>query len=167
MIVTPAYEAPLLTQHTSFIIYRIRSRYLQSMKDGVGERLITLNPTALNVPAFKNAGWGATQDIKRTYSPPIPSGTTGEYFANTNVGKTLVEETTPRLGIQAVDDGALLGSRFSAGSEDGGGRTPRADGGMRNRAMQHREEDDSSDMSDDSDDDDQNMDRPSQKLHFD
>lgn len=124
------------------------------MKDGVGERLITLNPATLNVPAFKNAGWGMAQDVRRTYSPPIPSGTTGEYFANTSAGKTL-HESTAQTALQTGDDGILLGSHFSGDSQEGGARTPRPEMGIKSRTMHHREEDDSSDMSDDSDEDDQ------------
>lgn len=65
----------------SFVIYRIRNRYLQSIKDGVGERLITVNPTTLNAPGFRNAGWGNPAEIRRTHSPPIPVGASTEYFA--------------------------------------------------------------------------------------
>jgi hypothetical protein len=140
---------------SSFIIYRIRSRYLQCMKDGVGERLITLNPTTLNVPAFKNAGWGAAQDIRRTYSPPIPSGTTGEYFTSATAGRTLQDSTT-QLGVHVGDDGGVvLGSHFSGDSQEGGAKTPRPGTANKDRAVHHREDDDSSDMSDDSDDDEQ------------
>jgi hypothetical protein len=53
------------------------------MHDGVGERLITINPATLNShgPAFKNAGWGSPSEIRRTYSPPIPTGDAGLFRA--------------------------------------------------------------------------------------
>jgi len=47
----------------------------------VGERLITFSSNVLNVPGYKNAGWPNAADIRRTYSPPIPAGTSTDYFA--------------------------------------------------------------------------------------
>lgn len=117
------------------------------MKDGIGERLITLNPTALNVPAYKNAGWAVAQDIKRTYSPPIPTGAAGEYFAPPQrAGRSLVDDATP------VGTAVPLRSRFSDDTLDVVG-TARTRGRAQQRRM-HREEDDSSDPSDESEDED-------------
>ncbi|RPA71623.1 SIN1-domain-containing protein [Ascobolus immersus RN42] len=66
-----------LLQHQDFAIYRIRSRYLHCVRDGVGDRLIHVNP--LTAPGFRNAGWGNPSEIKRQNSPPI--GLNTEYFS--------------------------------------------------------------------------------------
>jgi hypothetical protein len=135
------------------------------MKDGVGERLITVNPTSLNVPAFKNAGWGV--DIKRAHSPPIPCGPAGEYFASA-AGRAFNEEATAGQGARGDDASTLLGSRFSSDSVDTPNAKPSKTGAARRMEM-HREEDDSSDMSEDSDDDQnsETADKAGQKIQFD
>lgn len=75
---------------------------------------------------------------------------------NRGAARSLAEESTSHSGVRKVEDGGLLGSRFSGESqEDGdGAKTPRADPGIISRPMPDRD-DDSSDMSDDSDDDEQ------------
>ncbi len=118
------------------------------MKDDVGERLITVNPNAVNVPAFKNAGWGVAADIKRTYSPPIRTGAGAEYFAK-HAPKSFSEEATPAAGF---DSSTALGTAFSGDSME----MAMARGTQKpvKKMRDVREEDDSSDMSDDSEDDD-------------
>ena len=70
----------------SFTVYRLRAGYLQNIKDGVGERLITLNTSVLNNAAFRSAGWTANPaDIKRTYSPPIPTAIDSESVSYTHL----------------------------------------------------------------------------------
>lgn len=128
------------------------------MKDGVGERLISINPSALNVPAFKNAGWGSPSEIRRTYSPPIPVGAETEYFTN-NPPKSIRDSPVPPPigGIALGGDDGLLASHFSNESvELAMGKAPKTESakGARRARELHREEDDSSDMSEDSDDDD-------------
>lgn len=132
------------------------------MKDGVGERLISINPSALNVPAFKNAGWGSPSEIRRTYSPPIPVGAGTEYFTN-NHPRSIRDSPIPppvtgiALGNPDAEDGLVTGglaSHFSNESvEMKAPKTESTKGSRRAREI-HREEDDSSDLSDDSDDDD-------------
>ncbi|PGH15756.1 hypothetical protein AJ80_05464, partial [Polytolypa hystricis UAMH7299] len=63
-----------------FTIWHLRTSYLAAIKDGVGDRLINVNSSVLNTPGFRAAGWSSTAGanaahIKRTYSPPIPTGT--------------------------------------------------------------------------------------------
>jgi len=140
------------------------------MKDGVGERVITVNPSSLNIPAFKNAGWGFGTEIKRTYSPPIPCGPAGEYFASA-AGKAFNDEATVTgVGMGGDEGSTLMGSRFSSDSFDTNNtKTPKGDGVVKGSGglPMHREEDDSSDMSDDSDDDDtEGADKPGQKITF-
>ncbi|KAG0124302.1 stress-activated map kinase-interacting protein-like protein [Tuber indicum] len=151
-----------LLQNQDFVIYRIRTRYLQGMRDGVGERLISVNPASINIPAYKNAGWGAAAEIRRTYSPPIPS-TGAEYFTGApprSVG--LGDGALPTAVItgrrnnddQADDDNLVgLASHFSNGSTDMAVDKLEVRRRRRRERQVHREDDDSSDMSDDSDDD--------------
>lgn len=110
------------------------------MKDGVGERLITVNPTALNVPGFRNAGWGNPADIRRTHSPPIPVGTSTEYFAAAprSAGE-------PPIGFNDGDDDVAK----TLGAPE---RITRGDRIPRRMREVLRDDDDSSDASDDSDD---------------
>lgn len=133
------------------------------MKDGVGERLISINPSALNVPAFKNAGWGSPSEIRRTYSPPIPVGAETEYFTNNPPRSIRDSPVPPPIGGIALggDDTLMAGglaSHFSNESiELAMGKAPKMESvskGSRRAREMHREDDDSSDMSDDSDDED-------------
>ena len=126
------------------MIYQLRTAYLQHIKDGVGERLINVDPSVLNNPAFRAAGWVANPaDIKRTYSPPIPTAVASEYF-------------------QAPRSAALAGAGFSddedkGGMVTGGGGSNDTVGPALNRRRRRRkdlqEDDDSSDLSDESDED--------------
>lgn len=136
------------------------------MRDGVGERLISLNPASINVPAYKNAGWGAAAEIRRTYSPPIPSGAGAEYFTNPPLKPISLGDGTFPLALTGAperreDNGdagdgdtlAGLASHFSNESTELAVDKPEARRRKRRERELHREDDDSSDMSDDSDDD--------------
>lgn len=131
----------------SFAIYRIRSRYLQCVRDGVGDRLITFNQTALNLPGFRNAGWGHHSEIKRTHSPPIGTSTDISFVRERAQQTPVIEETpTP----QAQDE--TNNQNGSAEPEFLPGRVPTGDSlGVPLQRPPTREEDMSSD-SDDSDD---------------
>ncbi|ODQ53639.1 SIN1-domain-containing protein [Saitoella complicata NRRL Y-17804] len=61
-----------LLHDPQFAIHRLRTLYLQNSDDGVAERVISLNPAALNTLAYKQAGWTNAQ-TRRCYSPPIPA----------------------------------------------------------------------------------------------
>ncbi|EGE77942.1 hypothetical protein RJZ56_004854 [Blastomyces dermatitidis] len=76
-----------LLQNEDFTIWQLRTSYLSAIKDGVGDRLINVNSSILNTPGFRAAGWSSAtganaSQIKRTYSPPIPTATAvaSEYF---------------------------------------------------------------------------------------
>lgn len=85
-----------------FVLYQLRTAYLSCIKDGVGERLINVNTSVLNNPAFRAAGWAPNAaDIKRTYSPPIPTAVASEYF-------------------QAPRSAGLTGSGFGDEDDEGG-----------------------------------------------
>lgn len=124
------------------------------MKDGVGERLITVNPTALNVPGFRNAGWGNPAEIRRTHSPPIPVGTSTEYFAAPpqSAGE-------PPIGFNDGDDD---GAKTLGPPE----RITRGDRIPRRMREVLRDDDDSSDASDDSDDEETVVQGATNQLKF-
>jgi hypothetical protein len=136
--------APILTI-SSFVLYQLRTAYLSHIKDGVGDRLITVNSSVLNDPAFRAAGWQPNaSDIKRTYSPPIPTAITSEYF-------------------QAPRSAGVRGTEFADDEEEEGGMVTGGGGSndtvgpdlrtRRRRRKEQLEEDDSSDLSDESDED--------------
>lgn len=144
-----------LLLNEDFTLYNLRLGYLNNIHDGVGERLIALNPAVLSDPAFRAAGW--TPDVaatKRCYSPPIPTTGAAEYFtrpARSRQGFTLADNETPEEGA----GGMISGHR---GSEETLGPTALTERERRRRKqrekMEEEEEDDSSELSDDSDDED-------------
>ncbi|OAK97368.1 hypothetical protein IQ06DRAFT_380069 [Phaeosphaeriaceae sp. SRC1lsM3a] len=145
-----------LLQNEDFVLYQLRTAYLSSIKDGVGERLINVNSNVLNNPAFRAAGWVPNAaDIKRTYSPPIPTAITSEYFqAPRSAGLKAPEG----FGDDEEEGGMVTGG----GSNDTVGPTLNA---KRRRRKEILEEDDSSDLSDESDDEDESQ-RPANQIKF-
>ncbi|KAL8946987.1 MAG: hypothetical protein Q9222_006687 [Ikaeria aurantiellina] len=145
-----------LLQNEDFLIWQLRTSYLTHIKDGVGERLITVDSSILNDPSFRAAGWSAeTTDIKRTYSPPIPTATISDYFA----------APPPSAGFAPPgfnddeDEGGMVTGR---GNTDTVG--PGANIRRRRRREQH-EEDDSSDLSDESEEENDES-RAAQLIKF-
>ncbi|KAK8202212.1 Component of a membrane-bound complex containing the Tor2p kinase [Zalaria obscura] len=136
-----------------FSIYQLRAGYLNNIKDGVGERLITLNTSVLNNPAFRAAGWTANPaELKRTYSPPIPTAIASDYF-----------QVPPRSAGLPNEDGEEEGGMVTGmGSNDTLGPTLQT---KRRRRKEQLEEDDSSDLSDDSDEEDEGK-RAAQQIKF-
>jgi hypothetical protein len=111
----------------------------------VGERLINIDSAAiLNDPSIRAAGWTAHADIKRTYSPPIPTATAvaADYFS-----APIRSAGFPRAVFGDEDDeGGMVTGR---GSIDTIGPRPMV---KRRRRREQQEDDDSSDLSDESDD---------------
>ncbi|KAK7531777.1 stress activated MAP kinase interacting protein Sin1 [Phyllosticta citricarpa] len=145
-----------LLQNEDFVLYQLRTAYLSHIKDGVGERLIGVNTSVLNNPAFRAAGWlPNTSDIKRTYSPPIPTAIASDYFqAPRSAGLT-----GPAFGDDDEEGGMVTG---------GGGSNETVGPGMharRKRRKEQLEEEDSSDLSDDSDDEGDGQ-RAAQQIKF-
>ncbi|KAI5841036.1 stress-activated map kinase interacting protein 1-domain-containing protein [Morchella snyderi] len=155
-----------LLQHQDFVLYRIRNRYLHTMKDGVGERLISINPTALTIPAFKNAGWGSPSEIRRTYSPPIPVGAETEYFALREVGVAVGAAPNANGNANGNGNGGSPPLFEVLMSGSAGGREQRRRAREREReAHAHREVDDSS-VSEDSEEEEGGT-APSTRIQFD
>ena len=113
-------------------------------KDGIGERLINVDSSVLNDLSFRAAGVTADiTDIKRTYSPPIPTTVSSDYFAAPPRSAGL-----PPAGFgDEEDEGGMVTGR---GSTETIGPGPNL---RRRRLREQHDEDDSSDLSDESDDD--------------
>lgn len=140
-----SYSDHGLTSHSpSFLIWHLRTSYLANIKDGVGERLINVDSTVLNNPGFRAAGWIAnTGDTKRTYSPPIPTAITSDYF---QVPPRSAGFPSTSFGDEEDDGGMVTGVT----SNETFGPGPVA---KRRRRREPQEEDDSSDLSDESEED--------------
>ena len=133
----------------------MRTNYLDTISDGVGERLITINDAFLNTAGFKAAGWRPNpNNIKRTHSPPIPTAIASEYF-----------QAPPRsagLAPNGLDYEAEEGTLIT-----GGGAGDTVGPGIatkRRRRREQMEEEDSSDLSDDSDEEGEQ--RAAQQIKF-
>lgn len=138
----------------SLVSYQLRTNYLDTISDGVGERLITINDAFLNTAGFKAAGWRPNPaNIKRTHSPPIPTAIASEYF-----------QAPPRsmgLAHNGLEDDVEEGNMVTGGGVDtvGPGIATK-----RRRRREQMEEEDSSDLSDESDDDGDQ--RAAQQIKF-
>lgn len=167
-----------LTPRTSFVVWQLRASYLSTIKDGIGDRLISPNDAILYTPGFRSAGWSslyansaahpaAAAHIKRTYSPPIPTtaAVSSEYYRFSEL-KGVNGATDEVKGLGLADDleddeaGMVTGK---GSSETIGPRhhTRSAKKARRRdplnseqRGPDGAEDDDSSDLSDESDDDD-------------
>lgn len=113
-------------------------------KDGIGERLISVDSSVLNDPSFRAAGWTSNiADINRTYSPPIPTTVSSDYFAAPPRSAGIAPAG---FGDEEEEGGMVTGR----GSTDTIGPGPNV---RRRRLREQHDEDDSSDLSDESDDD--------------
>lgn len=113
-------------------------------KDGIGERLINVDSSVLNDTSFRAAGWTANiADITRTYSPPIPTAISSDYFSAPPRSAGLAPAG---LDDEEEEGGMVTGRR----STDTVGPGPNV---KRRRLREQHDEDDSSDLSDESDDD--------------
>ena len=127
-----------------FLIWQLRTSYLTNIKDGIGERLINVDASVLNDPSFRAAGWSSDlANTKRTYSPPIPTAVTSDYFT----APPRSAGFAPPGFNDEEDEGGMVTGR---GSTDTVGPGPKLK--KTHRREQH-DEDDSSDLSDESDED--------------
>ncbi|TVY13448.1 Target of rapamycin complex 2 subunit sin1 [Lachnellula arida] len=141
-------------QIEDLVSYQLRTNYLNTIADGVGERLITINDSFLNTAGFKAAGWRPNAaNIKRTHSPPIPTAIASEYF-----------QAAPRsaglpTGLEdEIEEGGMV-TGGGAGDTVGPGIATK-----RRRRREQMEEEDSSDLSDDSDEEGDQ--RAAQQIKF-
>ena len=54
-----------------YVIHHLRTRYLKNYRDGVGERIISINPNSISGAAARAGGYLKPDDLKRSFSPPI------------------------------------------------------------------------------------------------
>ncbi|KAJ5758583.1 hypothetical protein N7520_005739 [Penicillium odoratum] len=172
-----------LLHNEDFTIWQLRSSYLSTIKDGIGDRLINVNNSVLNTPGFRAAGWStattnnnasSASSLKRTYSPPIPTtaAVSSEYY------RLAVRDANARDELQGLG--------LEDGEDDEGGMvTGKSNVDLTGRRVQDRaakkklrrdrqqevqrqavaEDDDSSDLSD-SDDDGDNPRRSTDQIDF-
>ena len=141
-----------------FATWYMRTSYLANVKDAVGERLINVNSSILNTPGFRAAGWTSNAaDLKRTYSPPIPTSSRPDYF------QAPIAPGLSRIGTwpeeEEEEGGVVTGRR----SNDTIGPAPVT---KRRRRREQIEEEDSSDLSDESDEELDNTQRAAQQIKF-
>ncbi|OJJ47119.1 hypothetical protein ASPZODRAFT_132065 [Penicilliopsis zonata CBS 506.65] len=178
-----------LLHNEDFAIWQLRTSYLSTIKDGIGDRLINVNNSVLNTPGFRAAGWSSgypnagaqsvASQIKRTYSPPIPSAATvsSEYYRLSN-NKGPNGATNNAGGFALVDNGEEEEGGMVTGrrSIDIVGPRHHPRGGKKGRRRDRQqpeqlrpadaEEDDSSDLSDESDDEGDTPQRAAQQIKF-
>ncbi|KAM3073721.1 Component of a membrane-bound complex containing the Tor2p kinase, variant 2 [Clarireedia jacksonii] len=141
-------------QVEDLVSYQLRTNYLNTIADGVGERLITINDAFLNTAGFKAAGWRTNAaNIKRTHSPPIPTAIASEYFQapprSAGLAPAGLEDEIEERGLLSGGAGDTVGPGIAT---------------KRRRRREQMEEEDSSDLSDDSDDDGDQ--RAAQQIKF-
>ncbi|KAF3924915.1 hypothetical protein ABW21_db0207551 [Orbilia brochopaga] len=140
-----------LLYNQDYALHQVRTRYLASMKDGIGERLINLNQNVFNVPGYKIAGWPRPSETenynRRAYSPPIPAGGSTDYFAG--LPRSAALDRSKLEEDELDDDSKTIGRGATVGSH----------GSLRNfhrqsdhtRSLSQAEDEDSSDLTDESD----------------
>lgn len=148
----------------------MRSSYLTTIKDGIGDRLINVNNAVLNTPGFRAAGWSAVPSTgtnnaaypKRSYSPPIPTtaAVSSEYYRLAVRDANAAREELQGLGLEDGDDeegGMVTGKSnidLTARRPHGRGAKKKSRRDRHHEAQRHveAEDEDSSDLSDESDD---------------
>ncbi|OGE53540.1 hypothetical protein PENARI_c007G04765 [Penicillium arizonense] len=173
-----------LLHNEDFAIWQLRSSYLSTIKDGIGDRLITVNDSVLNTPGFRAAGWSTTSaypnthsssHLRRSYSPPIPTtaNVSSEYYRLAERNAKPAQDDVQGLGLEdGEDDGGMVTGKSHA---DTTGRRHHARGGKKKSRRERQQEaqrqaeaedDDSSDLSDDSDDDGDNVGSAVDQIKF-
>ncbi|EXJ95528.1 hypothetical protein A1O1_00650 [Capronia coronata CBS 617.96] len=142
-----------LLQNEDFAVWYLRTSFLANVKDGVAERLIDVNSSILNTAAFRAAGWSA-DPVQRTYSPPIPTSISTEYFQN---GSDL--QLMNSQGDEE-DEGGLVTGRTSNDTIGPGFNI------RRRRKKEHADDDDSSDLTDESEEEAEGAQRAAQQIRF-
>ncbi|KAJ5175873.1 uncharacterized protein N7482_001750 [Penicillium canariense] len=169
-----------LLHNEDFTIWQLRSTYLSTIKDGIGDRLINVNNSVLNTPGFRAAGWSSAStsnaQIKRTHSPPIPTtaAVSSEYYRLAVRDANAARVEVQGLGLEdgEDDEGGMVTGKSHV---DGAGRRHHGrTGKKKGRRDRHQEaqrqaeveDDDSSDLSDDSDEDGDSMHSTVDQIKF-
>ncbi|KAJ6108682.1 hypothetical protein N7523_010005 [Penicillium sp. IBT 18751x] len=172
-----------LLHNEDFTIWQLRSSYLSTIKDGIGDRLINVNNAVLNTPGFRAAGWSAAtagsaqtaSHIKRTYSPPIPTtaAVSSQYYRLAVRDANAARDELQGLGVEDGEDdeggmvtgkshGDITARRHHARVGKKKGRRERQQEVQR----QADEDDDSSDLSDESDEETESMHSTVDQIKF-
>lgn len=172
-----------LLHNEDFTIWQLRSSYLSTIKDGIGDRLINVNDAVLNTPGFRAAGWstaiaGSAQTashIKRTYSPPIPTtaAVSSQYYRLAIREANAARDELQGLGL---DDGEDDEGGMVTGKSHGDitARRHHARVGKKKSRRERQQEvqrqadedDDSSDLSDESDEETESMHSTVDQIKF-
>ncbi|KAJ5907740.1 hypothetical protein N7495_000422 [Penicillium taxi] len=176
-----------LLHNEDFTIWQLRSSYLSTIKDGIGDRLINVNNSVLNTPGFRAAGWSTVNTnnnssnaahVKRTYSPPIPTtaAVSSEYYRlavrDANAAR-IARDELQGLGLEdgEDDEGGMVTGKGKMDST--GPRLHGRPGKKKSRRDHHQQnqrqldvDDDSSDLSDDSEDDGEQEHRSVDQIDF-
>ncbi|EXJ89582.1 hypothetical protein A1O3_02649 [Capronia epimyces CBS 606.96] len=142
-----------LLQNEEFAVWYLRTSFLANVKDGVAERLINVNSSVLNIAAFRAAGWSA-DPVQRTYSPPIPTSISTEYFQNGSELQLLNSQGDEE------DEGGLVTGRVSNDTIGPGFNV------RRRRKKEQADDDDSSDLTDESEEEAEGAQRAAQQIRF-
>ncbi|KAK6501630.1 hypothetical protein TWF481_009465 [Arthrobotrys musiformis] len=141
-----------LLYNQEYAIHQVRTRFLASVKDNVGERLINLNQNVFNVPGYKIAGWPRPSETenynRRAHSPPIPAGGSTDYFAALPRSAALER---PKIFDDEDSESKTMGKGAAAGSHGSLRNFHRQSDQQRSGSAGRVEDDDSSDLSDESD----------------
>lgn len=147
----------MMSNTVSYVRYELRRSYLAQIRDGIGERLINVDTSILGSPAFRAAGWDQNPpEIKRTYSPPIPTAGTAEYFRPPAANLANAEASADE-----EEEGGMITGRGSTETV-----APSYANRRRRRREERREDDESSDLSDESNDEPEPPTRPGQSVRF-
>ncbi|KAJ5215633.1 uncharacterized protein N7498_002040 [Penicillium cinerascens] len=173
-----------LLHNEDFTIWQLRSSYLSTIKDGIGDRLINVNDAVLNTPGFRAAGWSAastnnaqtTGHIKRTYSPPIPTtaAVSSQYYRLAVRDANAARDELQGLGVEdgEDDEGGMVTGKSQG--DVTARRHPARPGKKKSRRERQQEvqrhaeaeDDDSSDLSDESDEEMESMNSTADQIKF-
>ncbi|KAJ5785001.1 uncharacterized protein N7503_010213 [Penicillium pulvis] len=173
-----------LLHNEDFTIWQLRSSYLTTIKDGIGDRLINVNNSVLNTPGFRAAGWStastnnnasSASSLKRTYSPPIPTtaAVSSEYYRLAVRDANAARDELQGLGLEdgEEDEGGMVTGKSTVDITARRHQDRAAKKKQRRERQQEvqrqavAEDDDSSDLSD-SDDDGDNLRRSTDQIDF-
>ncbi|KAJ5925083.1 hypothetical protein N7454_007722 [Penicillium verhagenii] len=173
-----------LLHNEDFTIWQLRSSYLTTIKDGIGDRLINVNNSVLNTPGFRAAGWStvtnnnnasSASSLKRTYSPPIPTtaAVSSEYYRLAVRDANAARDELHGLGLEdgEEDEGGMVTGKSTMDITARKNQDRAAKKKLRRERQQEvqrhaaAEDDDSSDLSD-SDDDGDNLRRSTDQIDF-
>jgi hypothetical protein len=101
-----------------YVIHYLRTRYLKNYHDGVGERIININPNSISGAAARAGGYLKPEDLKRSFSPPISAEPT--YLGTNSRAITTIRGEGWRNRIKRSDTMPNMSHRDPELSDDDG-----------------------------------------------